>query len=237
MKKILPVLIILFLTVTPALTQILGTPGKAGQLKLKLGEENISVLIDGIDLIPAEDNTISMDFSHGPHLVKIHKLKDGLEGKLLLETVLYIPGEYQIEATYTKAGLLISSSTPIGGTTSGSSTTDVQTSGTTGTSKAGSTTTSQTAANSKLSQLVFMSKTGKCEVYLDGIIIAELGLPKKKEMAIKTVRDIEPGNHQVKIAAINDTWYEGYIVVKPNQELKIQIEPGNLEIISRNALK
>ena len=227
----------MLLITTSASSQILGLHGQNGQFKFKFSDNNLTVQVDGITLIPAENRTSFMEFPHGPHLIQVYNLKKNKIEQLLFETMLFIPGGYLVEATYTKMGLTISKSAPIIGS-------PIQTSGTTTSSVGMTNETSSTSTSSpqkpgkkhRLSRLLFTSKEGMCEVYLDGVLKAELDIPDTDGMAHASIQDVEPNAYLIKVKSISTVWYDGKITVNSCEEIKIRIEPGKFKIISRNPI-
>lgn len=266
MKRIPLILVVILLISTSALSQTLGLPGQNGQLKFKFSDSNLTVMVDGITLIPDGNKEAFLEFNHGPHLIQVYTHTKNKVEKLLIEAVLFIPGGYLVETTYTKMGLVITNSTPIGGTTAGtggslkmqtttttSSTTfqisssetgisaEITTSsgGTTGNMSSGTTsksTTQQPRKKPALSNLLFISQEGMCEVYLDGILKAELDIPDIDEMSHATIKGIKPNTYLIRIESVGAVWYDGKITIDSGEEIKIRVEPGKFKIISRKPI-
>jgi hypothetical protein len=83
-------------------------------------------------------------------------------------------------------------------------------------------------------KIIFMSENGQCEVYLDGKLVADIGLPGVGEAAKATVFDLQPSTYKIKITSFSSTWYDGKLTIGNGETLKIQIDPDTFEIISRD---
>lgn len=182
-----------------------------------------SVTIDGRELRPDNGTRGAIALKHGRYLFRIDRVHGMFDSEPVFQTYVDIPGGYIVRAIYKDHKFTIFETAPLPG--SEMQVSSAQWNGAVFKSNF-----------PPLSRVIIQSKTGLCQVFLDGEEKASLALPNVHEMAKATISGLRSGTYHIKVQG-SETWYEGELRIYEGEEILIQTDPGKFKIVERLMLK
>ncbi len=233
----------------------LGRRGETGQLTITYPGNQIRAEVDGRRLNPRSGNDVTGNFPHGPHVLSVYRVQGG-NSELLLETVLFIPGGWEMDVTIAAQGVMISrcedsfnrqhpghgnagNSTQVGGTGGIATPEDRETEPMPqpGQRRPPRDRDNPNPPRNPNAIVTFMSPIGDCEVFIDGESQGTMGKPARNEMERIEINPILAGTYTVRVVSFGDVWYHGELTIGASEHVTVRITNREFTVVSRDPLE
>lgn len=150
-----------------------------------------SVTIDGKELRPDNGTRGAVSLKHGRYLFRIDRVHGMFDSEPVFQTSVDIPGGYIVRAIYKNDKFTIFETAPLPG--SQPQVSAAQWNGA-----------DFKSSFPPLSRVIIQSKTGLCQIFLDGEEKASLSLPNVHGMAKAIISELRSGTYHIKCSGIGN---------------------------------